>query len=74
MKESNPGKAFSVLKSMGAQPGDCTDDHTFTLPGHQELNLSDEQSSEKIADHFASISREYLPLNIDLLPARVKLK
>ena len=28
LRESNPGQAYSILKRMGAQPGDCID--TFT--------------------------------------------
>ena len=73
LKDAQPGKAYNVLKNMGAKPGDCTDDQTFSLPGHQELNLSDEQCAEKIAEHFAAISREYSPLNTSLLPERVKV-
>ena len=72
LKESQPGKAYSTFKSMGAQPGDCTDNNTFTLPNHS--NLSDQESAAAIAEHFASISREYLPLDLDRLPDRVKLR
>ena len=39
-----------------------------------DLNLSDEQCAERIAEHFASISKEYSPLNPSLLPDRVKGK
>ena len=70
LKETQPGKAYSILKSMGTQPGDCSEDQTFTLPGHQ--NMSAEQSAEKIAEHFAAISQEYSPLDVNLLPARVR--
>ena len=74
LKESQPGKAFRVLKTKGAQPGDCTDDQTFTLPGHLQLNLTDQECAERIGEHFASISSEYSPLNINLLPERVKTR
>ena len=70
LKEIQPGKAYSILKSMGAQPGDCADDQTFTLPGHE--NLTPQQSAEMIAEHFAAISQEYSPLNVNLLPVRVR--
>ena len=63
LKEAKPGKAYSILKSMGAQPGDCSDATTFTLPVHQNENLTIEQSAERIAEHFASISREFEPLD-----------
>ena len=72
LKDSQPGKAYNVLKSMGAHPGDCSDDQTFTLPAHQEDDLTDQQCAERIAEHFASISQEYRPLNANLLPDRVK--
>ena len=52
LKEAEPGKAFSVLKNMGAMPGDCTDEATFTLPSHLEGNLSDEECCEKIAQQI----------------------
>ena len=66
LKEVKPGKAYKILKDMGAQPGDCTDSQTFTLPDHD--NLSALQSAELICEHFANISGEYKPLNLDLLP------
>ena len=59
---------------MGAQPGDCTDDQTFSLPDHQEQNLTDEECAERIGKHFAAISKEYPPITINLLPERVKTK
>ena len=74
LKEAEPGKAFGVLKSMGAQPGDCSNDSTFSLPNHLEANLSDQECAEKIAQYFSSISNEYSPLNLDLLPDRVKAR
>ena len=70
LKETQPGKAYNILKTMGAQPGDCAEDQTFTLPGHE--NLTAQQSAEKIAEHFAAISQEYSPLNVNLLPDRVR--
>ena len=72
LKEAQPGRAFRILKSMGAQPGDCYDDGTFTLPNHAELNLSDQECSEKIAAHFSSISSEFPPLSKAQLPERVR--
>lgn len=74
LKTTNPSKAYATLKKMGAQPGDCEDDGTFTLTEHIDMNLSVKQSVEKIAQHFASISQEYPPLNPDSLPSRVKSK
>ena len=69
LKDCKPGQAYSVLKRMGAMPGDCVDKDSFTLPNH--AGLTNEQSAEKIADYFAQISQEYPPLDIKLLPSHV---
>ena len=73
LKESKPGQIFSVLKRLGSQPGDF-DDSNFVLPNHESESLSAEQSANKIADHFASISQEFPPLSVDLLPERIRTK
>ena len=72
LKETKPGQAFHVLKTMGAQPGECIEDRTFTLTSHQ--GLSNKESAEKIADYFAAISAEYEPLSVEKLPHRVRLR
>ena len=74
IRESKPGQIFSVLKRLGAQPGEGTESSTFSLPEHEAQCLTPDQSAESIAEHFASISQEYPPLNINLLPERVRDK
>ena len=74
LKESNPGQAYSTLKRMGAQPGDCLNLNTFTLPQHENENLSEEESAERIALHFAQISNEFPPLDVNSLPLHVQAK
>ena len=74
LMECKPGQAYSVLKRMGARPGDCTDSHTFTLPGHEAENLSPAQSAERIAEYFSQISQEFPPLDTSALPQRVLQK
>ena len=74
LKQTNPGHAYRILKKMGAQPGDCMDSNTFTLPSHQADNLTNQESAERIAEHFSAISQEFLPLNINKLAGRVQLK
>ena len=74
LREANPGQAFSVLKRLGAKPGDCSDLSTFSLPAFESENLSDEQAAERLADYFSSISGEFPPLSRDLLPERVQEK
>ena len=74
LKVTNPGKAFKTLKQMGALPGDCSESNTFNLVNHETEGLSDQQSAERIAEHFAEISNEFPPLSLGLLPDRVKTK
>ena len=74
LKESNPGQAYATLKKLGAQPGDCSDTNTFTLPSHESESLTEEESAERIATHFAEISNELPALDINSLPARVQTK
>jgi hypothetical protein len=59
---------------MGAQPADCMNLNTFTLPQHETENLSEEESAERIASHFAQISNEFPPLDVNCLPMRVQTK
>ena len=74
LKEDDPGKAYRSLKKMAAQPGDCSDEGSFTLILHQKDNLTSQESTERIEQHFAQISQEYPPLNPDLLPEEVRVK
>ena len=71
LKLENPGKAYKILKRMGAQLGDCQDEGAFSLQNHIEANMSPEESAESIANHFSKISQEYSPLNEANLPPRV---
>ena len=63
-----------MLKNLGAQPGDTTDNNAFSLTNHEEENLSPQQSAERIAAHFSAISQEFAPLDTSSLPTRVKNK
>ena len=74
LMNDNPGKAYSTLKKMGAQPGDCSDEGSFSLQNHLEANLTTEQCTEEIANHFSRISQEFPPLNIATLPPHVQNK
>ena len=65
---------YSVLKRLGAKPGDSDHDNHFSLPSHIEKRLSNLESAECIAEHFASISQEFPPLSISDLPSRVQTK
>ena len=71
---SQPGKAYSTLKQMGAQPGDDLDQSSFTLIEHLEKNLTKKESVEKIAEHFSQISQEFPPLDVHNLSESVRKK
>ena len=74
LKTDDPGKAYKNLKKLGAQPGDLQEEGSFTLQSHSDENLSLEDATERIAQHFARISQEFPPLNPELLPDSVKAK
>ena len=74
LRDTNPGKMYSILKRLGSKPGEVSQENNFTLPSHAELGLSSEESAELIAQHFASISQEFRPLCISNLPPRVQEK
>ena len=59
---------------MGAQPGDELDDGSFSLIEHLEANLTNQESVERISEHFSRISQQYPPLNTSTLPLRVRNK
>ena len=44
----------------------------ITLPSHQKENLTDQQSADRIADHFTEISGQFSPLDVNRLPLRVQ--
>ena len=74
LRNTKPGQAYSILKKMGAQPGDCIDSNTFSLPNHESENLTNEQSAEHIAQHFSQVSQEFPPLDVSNLPKHIKDK
>ena len=74
LKFSNPGKMYSILKRLGSKPSESESNGSFSLPLHLEKNLSNNQSAEIIAEHFAAISQEFSPLIINDLPDQVKAK
>ena len=71
LMESEPGKAYKTLKKMGAKPGDMLDDGNFSLMEHLEANLTNKESVERIATHFARVSQEYPALDVSALPTQV---
>ena len=64
LKESDPAKWYSMAKQIGAVDKMSRGD----IKVQCLENLSNEQSVQKIAEHFSSISNEYSPINIQDLP------
>ena len=54
--KSAPGKAYSIMKNLCAQPGDRVDASSFELPKHVILGLSAVEPADRIAQKFADIS------------------
>ena len=71
LMESAPGKAYSLLKRLGAQPGDRIDACSFEIPEHVSLGLTAAESADRIAQKFAEISQEFPAIAVDRLPTRV---
>ena len=73
LSSCNPGQAYKILKRLGSQPGDTSNNcETFILQDHELLPAAD--SAEKIALHFSEISQIFPPLSVQSLPQRVKDK
>ena len=71
VKYGNRTSTYSALRKIGVRPGDKTS-NTFYLPSHIDKNLSASQSAEIIADHFAAISQDYEPINLQNFPPNMK--
>ena len=74
MRHEHPGKAAATLKRMGAQPGDCLEDGSFTLLSHIRENLTVEQQLEWLSKYFVAVSQEFPPLELDQLSDRTHQK
>ena len=68
--QSNPSKTYQILKRLGSNSDDNTDD--LSLPGHE--TFSADESAERIAEHFSEISGSIPKLSVDSLPLWVKEK
>ena len=64
LKESNPGKWYKMAQKIGAL--DQMNSNEISVD--QLKGLTDQESAELIAQHFAAVSNQYLPLNREVLP------
>ena len=71
VRTGNRSCAYSALRKLGVRPGE-TSSNTFILPTHLDNNLTSLQSAEVIADHFAAISQDYNPINLNDFPPKMK--
>ena len=69
--EGSKGSSYSALRKLGVCDSETADNH-FDLPQHLLDNLTPQQSAERIANYFTSISQEYEPLNITSLPPNIQ--
>ena len=74
LMEAAPGQAWSVLKRMGARPGECGEEAAFSMTEHVEKNLSVDESLEKMVSYFSGLSSQHPAMDVELLPARVRTK
>ena len=65
LKVSNPAKWYSMAKRLGAEKPNCDGE----LKVECLKGFDNQQSAEKVAEHFSQVSKEYLPLNTHDLPA-----
>ena len=74
LKTEHPGRAAATLKRMGAQPGDCGDDGSFTLLNHIQEGLSVDEQLERFSEYFVSVSQEFPPLELSQLSEETNKK
>ena len=71
VKNGTKSSSYKALRKLGVRKGETNDD-LFILPNHADNHLSEEESAEKIADYFSSISQEFEPLDFDKLSPSIK--
>ena len=57
--------SYAAIRRLGERPGDACAGSSFILPEHADLNLGSEQAVELIANHFAAISKEFSPIDLN---------
>ena len=71
VRNGSKTSSYKALRKLGVRKGETKDD-LFVLPSHAEQHLTEEESAEKIADFFSSISQEFEPLDFEKLPPNIK--
>ena len=65
LKETNPGKWYGMAKQIGA----VDQKSQGNIQVEALKGLSEKQSAQLIADHFAKISNQYAPIDVAQLPS-----
>ena len=65
LKSTNPGRYYEMARKIGG----TNDSHLGEIRVESLSEISNKESAQKIADHFASISNDFLPINSETLPA-----
>ena len=73
LRTTDPRKFYQRIKKIGDRLGE-NKMNNFIVPKYEEQNLNPKECANLIAQHFSSISQEYTPIKVDLLPDRVKQK
>ena len=64
LKLTNPSKWYEMAKKIGA----VNNSNDKELKVESLTGLGDAECAERIAQHFASVSQEYLPIDVSALP------
>ena len=70
LKSTNPGKYYQMAKKIGA----ANDNNIGEIKVDSLSGLSNKESAQQIAENFASISKEYSPIDSEKLPAYLPAK
>ena len=72
VREGKRSNSYSALRKL--ESGEHCGKQPFTLPEHAEEELSPEQSAERLANYFSTISQEFDPINPENFPPWIKQK
>ena len=73
IKNSNPGRAAKVLRTLGQAPGQVSE-KDFTLTRHLDEGFSVDKQREEIMNYFAKVSKEFPPIEVKNLSLELQRK
>jgi hypothetical protein len=66
------GSGYQAIRKLGLRPGDSWKRPELTLPAYIEANLTPQQSANKLADYFSTISQTVEPLDESQFPPALR--